>query len=515
MKKTLLLLLVSILTRPIDQLQAQHKYWVFFEDKNTELATYSTSKETVANRSALHLELYQFTDIPVTGEYVRKVSDYCEVLYKSRWLNAVSVAASSQQIKEVQELPFVKRISNISTALFLTEVSHLATPVKNKNTVLSQINGRYLREEGLTGQHVKVGVIDGKFGNADNTPSLQHVFRQGRVKAAKDFLSTNDIFEETDNPSDRHGTAVLHMIAGEDHTTRYGLANDGMFYLARTENSELEYRGEEDAWVAALEWLDSTGVRLVNSSLGYSTDFDKAAHNYTPQDMDGQTSVVAKAAKMAVTQKGMILVVSAGNEGNNAKWKVITTPADVEEVITVGATNTENLRSEVSSIGPTNGSFLKPDVVCMSVGGTSLAAPVITGMIACMLQKDPSLTSGEIRDIISRSSHLYPYGNNYVGYGIPDAKKIIQYLTDSSQIEPHHEEVRAKKSVWLLKGKNYARRDFTIYHKSNQRTVIKQTQVSSGRRGLKVTKHKEAQRTTVSSGDTTLEIVWPDETNLN
>ena len=125
-----------------------------------------------------------------------------------------------------------------------------------------------------------------------------------------------------------------------------------------------------------MEWIDSLGVRVINTSLGYAKGFSNPAENYEPTQMDGHTSVISKAAQIATEKKGILLVVSAGNEGDDTNWMLISTPADAEGVLAVGATN-QKLWNKIgySSIGPEFLPYLKPNVSCFSLYGTSLAAP--------------------------------------------------------------------------------------------------------------------------------------------
>jgi len=189
----------------------------------------------------------------------------------------------------------------------------------------------------------------------------------------------------------------------------------------------------------AAEFADSAGADIINSSLGYS-QFDDPATDYTYADMDGKTSLVTKAAEKAF-QKGMIVVCSAGNEGNKS-WKYITAPADGPNVLTIGATDTSGLIAPFSSYGPSSDNRTKPDLLAVgwkgyvvnSSGqvvpgnGTSYASPQIAGMVACLWESAPDKTNKEIFQSIKRSSSLYFNPNNIEGYGIPDFQTAMLLL---------------------------------------------------------------------------------------
>ena len=282
-----------------------------------------------------------------------------------------------------------------------------------------------------------------------------------------------------------------------------------MFYLARTEDSKSEYRGEEDYWVSALEWLDSLGVRLVHTSLGYNHGYDNPEENYSPDQMNGLISRVAKAANIGVAEKGMIIVASAGNNGNDRNWRVVSTPGDSENVITVGATNQYNIKTGYSAIGTDMPSNIKPNVACFSEGGTSLAAPVITGMLALLLEKNPYLVASTAREALEKSAHLYPYANNYLGYGVPRADALLKYLKKSEVKYKNRTRLYANGERFVfLKGKKYSKHPFVVFHKTNETSVVEQTIQLPVNDGLVIERVGDAQYTTLASDYRVIEIIW-------
>ena len=60
--------------------------------------------------------------------------------------------------------------------------------------------------------------------------------------------------------------------------------------------------------------------------------------------------------------------------------------------------------------------------------GTSFAAPIISGMVACLWQSAPKATAYEVMDAIRRSGDIYETPNNVFGYGIPDFEKAYFML---------------------------------------------------------------------------------------
>ncbi|MCP4458272.1 MAG: S8 family serine peptidase [Cytophagales bacterium] len=58
----------------------------------------------------------------------------------------------------------------------------------------------------------------------------------------------------------------------------------------------------------------------------------------------------------------------------------------------------------------------------------SFSAPVITGLAACLLEHDTTLSPQEIKTLIIRSSNFYPYPNNFLVNGVPSAKRSLMLL---------------------------------------------------------------------------------------
>ena len=219
------------------------------------------------------------------------------------------------------------------------------------------------------------------------------------------------------------------------------------YHLYLTEDVQREHRIEEYNWLVAAEKADSAGVDIITTSLGYNL-FDDPSMNYTTSQLDGGTALVSRAAAKALA-KGMVVVVSAGNEGNTA-WKLVDPPADVDGVLAVGAINMSGSLSGFSSIGPTSDNRIKPDVVALgsnvtviksngatgTSSGTSVATPLVASLAAGLIQVFPELTVAELYQLIIASADLSQNPNNQKGYGVPNyiSAKII--LGDDGSVVP-------------------------------------------------------------------------------
>lgn len=202
---------------------------------------------------------------------------------------------------------------------------------------------------------------------------------------------------------------------------------------------------EQDYWAAAVEFADSVGADVINTSLGYYA-FDDSLKNYRLRDLDGHYSLMSRQASR-IADKGMVLVCSAGNSGRGS-WKKITPPGDADNVLTVGAVDKKGLLASFSSVGNTADGRVKPDVVAVGLGadvirtdgnqgranGTSFASPIMCGMVACLWQACPTLTAKEVMALVRRSGDRADFPDNIYGYGVPDMWKAYQeYLATAGR----------------------------------------------------------------------------------
>ena len=290
----------------------------------------------------------------------------------------------------------------------------------------------------IYGEGVLIGIIDTGFG-------IKHeALKNINIIAERDFINndynTSDEKGEEGKGQETHGTQVLSIIGGYKEGNLIGPAFKSSFILAKTEIVKDEISIEEDYWIAALEWRDSIGVDIVNSSIGYGKFSDKDYYNAS--DMDGKTAMMTKAADLAF-EKGMIVICSAGNEAFS-EWKTVLAPADGFNVIAVGAVNSLKNRAGFSSIGPTTDGRIKPDVCALGVNvltarpyniieynrndGTSFASSFVTGAAALLLSAHPNLTPQEIKEILKTTADKSKNPDNEKGWGIIDTYEALLNL---------------------------------------------------------------------------------------
>ncbi len=517
MFKKKLILFVIICVQVYTANAQSNKYWVFFKDKDT--SNYNCSMvltpRAIENRQAHGISLYQYSDIPVNKTYIQSLEKTISesTICQSRWLNGISAMLTAEQKASVEKLPFVKEVRLIDRNIVVTSTNVNTDPAYMHVAMLQMGLANFLKAS-LDGTGVNIGVIDAGFFLAQSDKYTSHLVSEGKIKAQRDFIdsSRHDLITVSVTGADEHGKNVLRMIGGYDDKQRvqFGMAPNASFYLARTENGDREHRLEEDHWVMALEWMDGMGVRLISTSLGYAIKMDDPKDNYTQDQMDGKTATITKAVQLAFDEKGIFIVVSAGNEGANAAWEIISAPADAKGALAVGATNDTQLdRIDYSSIGPEHLPYLKPNVSCYSPNGTSFSCPAVTGFVACLMQKAPQLTNKELYEIMVRSSHLYPYGNNFLGYGVPQADRALALITNMNTDFKSALKTEVKKSKFSLKKLDKEIKEVVVFNKKNETIVLNQQLITVKKGKLTIKRGDGVARTTVTFPDNSvLEIVW-------
>jgi hypothetical protein len=285
-----------------------------------------------------------------------------------------------------------------------------------------------------------VAVFDAGFLGYLTNSGFDSIRNNNRIAGTWDFVKN----ESSVNEDHVHGMWCFSIMAANKPGQMVGTAPDATYYLFRTEDAASEYPIEEQNWAAAAEMADSLGVDLISSSLGY-TEFDNSTFDYEYADMNGDNTIITRAADFAA-KKGMIVTNSVGNYGGNA-WKYLVAPSDGDSVLAVGATNASGQIASFSSYGPSADGRVKPDVV--SVGwntfiintsgnvaqgnGTSFSNPNIAGLITCLWQAFPDFNNIEILNAVKQSANKYATPDERFGYGIPNMKKAFELLLNERQ----------------------------------------------------------------------------------
>jgi len=423
-----------------------NRYVVYFKDKiGTPYSLAQPEKFLSAasiGRRAKRQISYVNEDLPVNPLFITKVKSVgAKTFFTSRWLNCVlvectaSVSLSIKQLPEVSSVEYVAPGNRLLGGRIAKELGSSA--VAGSQSTLSQFQQLgidQMQTAGFRGEGINIAIFDGGFSGVDKAQPFQNVFLQNRIKDTYNFVvNTKYVYSY-----DQHGTQVFSILAAQS-TNFTGGAVAANYFLFVTEDVPTEYRVEEYNWLFAAERADSLGVDIISSSLGYST-FDDISMDYSKSNLDGKTAIVSRAAAKAIA-KGMMVVNSAGNQGNDS-WKQITPPADVNGILTVGSINSQQSLSSFSSVGPTADGRIKPDVVALGSAttvfnsqgtqttnsGTSFSCPLITCLAAGVWQAYPSLSVNQLYWAIVRSGNQFNAPDFLKGYGLPNFNGVESYL---------------------------------------------------------------------------------------
>ena len=441
----------------LNNLRAQAEdAWVYFKDKPSQSSFIAAPLTMLSQRALERRTRYNITldlnDVPAEASYISQIKNTTGITVKakSKWLNALHIQGTQTDINNVLNFNFVSKVEYANKSLNPSGKNEKQQKRMQKSNKLNSntdfnygnaanqiqmLKGNILHENNFTGSGMQIAIIDAGFPNVDNFAAFKRIRDNNQILGGYDFVNRNENFYT----GYYHGMSVLSTIAGYVDNQFIGTAPDAKFYLFITEDAVNETPLEESLWVEAAEKADSLGVDVINTSLGYTT-FDNSDYNYSYADMDGKTTFISRGAEIAFS-RGMIVVNSAGNEGN-VSWRYISAPADAASVLSIGAVSATGVIASFSSYGPTSDNRVKPDVCAQGAGvyiinslgniatsnGTSFSSPVLSGVVACLWQAFPDKNNAEIIQLVKESANLYANPTAQEGYGIPNFETVFNLL---------------------------------------------------------------------------------------
>lgn len=441
------------------------KFWIELTDKkgsdfSIDKPEAFLSPKAIERRKKFGIAIDE-SDLPVNSSYVEKISSQpnVQVLYSSKWLNAVVVQTVNEyDIDKIEDYDFVKEVKLLGKWTVKEEKDGKAKKeakdnfkpyegqdendgqsVKiNLNDIMERgygdgyyqarmLNLIKMHDLGFRGNDVLISVVDAGFRNFYRHRAFDSLRSNNQILGYYNIVYSDSMY----NNNGRHGMQVLSCIGSNVPDKMVGTAPKANFWLISSEDESSEYPIEEANWVRAAEFADSVGTDIITSSLGY-TNFDDITLSHKYKDMTGKVAISSIAATKAA-EKGIIVLVAAGNDGNN-KWKYIASPGDADKVLTIGGVNYSREHVSFSSYGPSYDKRTKPDLVARAsyvyvadedngftrADGTSFATPIMAGAVACLLQANPGKSINEIIEALRKSGDHSHDPNNTYGHGIPD-----------------------------------------------------------------------------------------------
>lgn len=501
MNRKLLIVFTVLFTYVI---QAQEDAWVYFTDK-PDAAYYLANPLDMLSQRALDRRTAQGitldnTDVPVSTTYISQIQSATgiTVMAKSKWLNALHVRGSLANIQALEGLSFVDYVYYANHTLNLVNGNSNTIPTSeskvsqvrdkfdvqvnfnygNSNNQIQMLNGHLLHQQDYTGQGKIIAVLDAGFPGVNTAPSFQRLRDNNLILGGYNFPDGNTNFYTRHN----HGTNVLSTMGGYVDGQLVGTAPDAQYYLFITEDINSENPVEESYWVEAAEMADSLGVDVINSSLGYRA-YDNPNYSYSYAQRNGQVGFASRGASMAF-QKGIVCVISAGNEGATSEPH-IGIPADAENILTIGAVNSSEAYVSFSSIGNTADGRVKPDVCAKgqsatisntsggitTASGTSFSSPILAGMVATFWSAVPNLTAAQVIQYVKESADQYNTPDIYKGYGVPDFQLALSLSTQTFSNNSISIYPNPVNSVLSIDFKQTEMGIFTIYNQLGQNVL--------------------------------------------
>ncbi len=269
----------------------------------------------------------------------------------------------------------------------------------------------------LTGSGATIAILDTGIGPHNAV----------RVALAKSFIAGEDASDQNG-----HGTHVAGIAQG--------VAPGAQLLNAKVLGSSGS--GTTSGIIAGINWAtDPDG----NPETDDGADIISMSFGGMFTELDGP---LASAVKEAIS-RGVVFVAAAGNcrQGCGGFFGVVT-PANIKEVIAVGAVDDNNVVASFSS-GDTFDDYIKPDITAPGVditsawldntqktlSGTSMSAPFASGIIALLLEKEPGLSNGEIKSRLeSTADDLGDTGKDTsYGAGVVDVAKLLSQEINTPQ----------------------------------------------------------------------------------
>ncbi len=289
--------------------------------------------------------------------------------------------------------------------------------------IRKHFNIDYIQSMGITGKNIGIAVLDTGISN--------HIDLNDNLVCFKDYIN----MRKTAYDDNGHGSHVSGIIAGNGYKSKgrfKGIAPDSKIIMLKC--LDKSGNGKIDNAEKGLDFIidnrDRFNIRIVNISVGSIKKTD-----------DNETERLVKAVE-ELWKLGFVVIVAAGNNGPDKGS--VTAPGNAKSVITVGASDDNMVsgndrRKNYSGRGPTEICVVKPEIVCPGTGiiscnnkngystksGTSMAVPIVSGIVALMLERKPDLTNKEIKKKMYETAIDVGLPKNHQGWGEINARRLI------------------------------------------------------------------------------------------
>jgi len=385
-------------------------------------------------------------------------------------INSFAAELPAHAIVELAQHPGVRWVSYNAPVVKTGGPDGTVNTAALLNVYNKAIGADRLWAEGYQGSSVTVAVVDSSIADLNDFKQSYGGNGELRIRATATIVGGSDFGKDWYG----HGTHVAGIIGGNgtNSSGRYiGVAPQ--VKLVAVDVSNEQGAGTIANVIAGLQWIYKNhvayNIRVVNISLNASV----------PESY--HTSALNAAVEI-LWFKGIVVVVSAGNNGGGVNHGILFPPANDPFVITVGATDdkgtaslTDDTLASFSAYGVTESGFAKPELVApgkniysvlskadntlalahpghrhpdsnyrdyyMRMSGTSMSAPIVSGAVALLLQDEPHLTPDQVKYRLMATARPFSGGN---GAKYLDAYAAVKGTTTQSA----NTNVRASRLLW-------------------------------------------------------------------
>ncbi|MFT5871458.1 MAG: serine protease AprX [Clostridium sp.] len=341
--------------------------------------------------------------------------------------------------------------SNSVKKIKIGKNNELNHPEKFENTYRKISNADHVSQ---TGKGVTIAILDSGVGSDDFSKTSLNVVKS--IAINPDATTPDDLYG--------HGTHVAGIINGKEIKGVKGIDSKQVTGIAPEANLINVKLGDDEGNVSEVDLL--LGLQWVYT---FKNDYNIKVVNLSVSS-DTACSYIDSPLSAAVEQlwlNGVTVVAAAGNDRINPT-DIDYAPANDPYIITVGAVDSQgnnqakkSILAQWSKYGVTAEGIHKPEIMAPGVdlisllpeksailaiehpeavinnnyfemSGTSMAAPVVSGTIALMLEENPSLTPNDIKSILLATD--VPYQAMTDNTGVIDAKKAIELSKNSKKL---------------------------------------------------------------------------------
>ena len=352
------------------------------------LLLFTTAINFTINQNSLQKEVIVLYENDLGLKAIQEYTD--EIHHQFTSISAVTVHLTEEEIALVTQHPNIISvdrngaftiISDDFTILPETQISLQANEITIEDGEylwnIDEINAEQAWEDGLTGENIKVAVID------TGISPHQDLHIVGGIST----VNYTDSWEDDNG----HGTLVAGTIAAKNNGVGItGVSPDVDLYSVKALDDQGQ--GTLQSVLEAIDWSIENNIDIINLSFG---------------TMTGHTSL--KSMVDNAYEQGMIIVGASGNSGNVlGAGNSVNYPAKYNSVIAIAAVNESLTRASFSSTG-SDVEFAAPGVNIISTyldskyaktNGTSFASPHVAGILAILKQMHPQKTNVELRDLL-------------------------------------------------------------------------------------------------------------------